>query len=102
MLDQRGPSARTACYARRVMRVAGVYDIAAFGLVLSLASCKLEQAEPVDDGADDGETEGDDDDDSGGEVVDDDPLPEGHARVRHTFGVTTLEPLEETQPCIQW
>ena len=83
------------------MRVAGVCDIAAFGLVLGLASCGLEQAEPVADGAaDGGETEGDDD--SGGVVAEEDPLPEGHARVRHTFGVTMLDPLEETQPCIQW
>jgi len=83
------------------MRVVGVYDIGALGLVVGLASCGLEQAEPVADpaAADDGETEGEDE---SGAMPAEDPLPEGHARVRHTFGVTNLQPLEETQPCIQW
>ncbi len=40
-------------------------------------------------------------DDSGGEPVVE-PLPDGHARVVHSFGVTELAPAEEIQPCIQW
>ncbi|MEM6993956.1 MAG: hypothetical protein AAF721_25820 [Myxococcota bacterium] len=30
------------------------------------------------------------------------PLPEGHARVVHSFGTRDLGPAEEVQPCIQW
>lgn len=30
------------------------------------------------------------------------PLPDGHARVNHSFGNYTLAPNEEIQPCIQW
>lgn len=41
-----------------------------------------------------GDTQGDTD---GGE-----PLPEGQARVVHSFGSYDLAPLEEVQPCIQW
>ena len=43
--------------------------------------------------------------DETGESGDDDAateLPEGHARVVHSFGTQMLAPLEETQPCIQW
>lgn len=31
-----------------------------------------------------------------------DPLPDGHARVVHSFGNYALAPNEEIQPCIQW
>lgn len=43
--------------------------------------------------------EDDDAADSGAELP---PLPEGHARVNHSFGVVDLAPLEEIEPCIQW
>jgi len=39
-------------------------------------------------------------DSSGGGV--ETPLPEGHARVVHSYGTVELTPAEETQPCIQW
>ena len=83
------------------MRVSGLCNVVALGFAVGLVSCgEVEQADPIqNDDAGDGETEGESD--TGGEPVED-PLPEGHARVRHTFGVSMLEPLEEIQPCIQW
>ena len=57
--------------------------------VLASACSKDEEPSEDDEAAED----------SGAELP---PLPEGHARVNHSFGVVDLAALEETEPCIQW
>ncbi|MBL4686052.1 MAG: hypothetical protein JKY37_15770 [Nannocystaceae bacterium] len=66
-----------------------------------LAACG-DDVPPADDGAatgTDGGTQGDGTADAG---ETEQSLPEGHARIVHSFGVTNLAPAEEIQPCIQW
>ena len=77
---------------------------ASLGLLCWLGACKDD-----DSGGAAGETEGDSAESEGAsdtEPEDDpnevEPLPEGHARVIHSFGNYTLGPNEEIQPCIQW
>lgn len=72
------------------MRAAGL----SAALLVALAGCGDDV--PVDDAEGADETGGSD----GADELP--PLPEGHARVAHSFGNYTLAPLEEIQPCIQW
>jgi hypothetical protein len=73
-------------------------------LVLGLSACKGESASPEADddggaqdsgGADTGTASTGADDESGG-------VPLDRATVTHSWGVTTLQPLEEFEPCMQW
>jgi hypothetical protein len=57
--------------------------------MLALGACSKDESES----ASAGETEG---------VDNDDPVPEGRARIVHSFGTYEMAPLEEITPCIQW
>ncbi|MEX1362717.1 MAG: hypothetical protein AB1Z98_06295 [Nannocystaceae bacterium] len=72
---------------------------AAMGTTLLLVGCKADPAPATEDtgsSGGDATTEGSD----GSGTEGDGPMDQ--ADVTHSFGAITLDPLEETQPCIQW